>query len=463
MRRAALPVLALALLAACTQLVPAPDRTPHASTPTGLATSAPASPAVAPRSLRKPSGDVRALTGTVAIDATYALRKADARLLSNNGAGALVVGASLLSEGGNGVIANNAGNLLGEGGANVISDLGAAYHVLETAPSPTPGAVLPAGGMRLAAYGLLDGKPLSLGQDDAGKPVQAVLTRPDGGYTIYLPAGITTNVRLEATVPRHDDPRLAYNGLVSAAAATRSLDEDVSNGATFVRGVVFAEMIADYTIGVAAPDRPSPTPAFAGTPPPEIVESNVQRDRWQKKLIAIGFPKLDEATRRAAARRSADAVLAHVDLDAIMIVPGDHYQGPVRPALVALDDILKQVRELTAKQFQAATAAGQDPIEVFSSKPYVQRANARDHTTYRIERPSDLPALMLTAVVTNTSLTEAERQQEILALLVDLELDADVTTELATIVKACEDAIFDTLYHRGNQAIDDAVAAIGPL
>jgi hypothetical protein len=136
------------------------------------------------------------------------------------------------------------------------------------------------------------------------------------------------------------------------------------------------------------------------------------------------------------------------------------YKGPARPALAALDEVLRQVRELIAARFADLAAAGQDPAAVFSGKPYVLRANQRDGTTYRIERPSDGPAFILQAIVTNAGVTAQERQVEVLEVASDIGLDADATAILAGVYDAFAAALFGTLYDQGPAAVDAAIQAL---
>ena len=166
MKRIFVPILSAAVLLAAT------------ASPAPVATTRPASsPTTGPvdHSLHAPSGQAHAVTGTVQLDAGYAVGQGvasvsagvlafgnAAALVANNG-GNLIAnnGGSLLSNNGGSVVSNNGGTLISEAGGALISEAGGAWRLLAD-QAPALGTLLPAAGMVLEVRDVDTGQPVAL-------------------------------------------------------------------------------------------------------------------------------------------------------------------------------------------------------------------------------------------------------------------------------------------------------------
>lgn len=460
--RRSLVVFAASLLAlgACTQ-APTPVK-PRGSKAPEVARASASPGQAAPAGLQKPAGEFTTLSGTIAIDASYAAKTAGARLIGDNGGSAIAVGATVLS--------NNGGNLISDTGGSLVGNNSSSFGLLADA-QPSLGQILPAAGMAVRVYSLLDGQALSLGADEAGKPVYEVLSRPDGSYTLYLPAKANLNVRVEARVAQKEEDRLRYGALVRPDVAALAIDEDVNTIMGYVRGIFLGEVEEAYLDPQVQKGSSQRRLLDLGAEvmqhyPPEVRKKVVDGStRWGLALWTAGWEKLDDEGKRKAARLSTDAIMAHIDFSDITTTPGK--DGKSRLALDVLVGDARNTREGVTATMQRLQAEGQDPVAYFAQRDYIRRANDRDGKVYEIRRPSDVPAFLLNAIHTNDKLTLVQRGEELNLIYAsgdlgrgDADSDGDVSFKATT---AIFNRILSVVYLEGPEAIDDAADAIRPL
>lgn len=367
-----------------TSLTVPPGETPAPSAAPSLApTAAPVLATPAP----VPAGKTVSLGGLVSIDASYLLSNngsgltSKAKLLSDNGGSVLIVGNSLVS--------NNAGGLISDSGGGLISDSGGGltaktkYTLLDAgAEASVPlGEILPVGGMEVTVISLATGKPIDL-LDTNGKPFYPIYSDIHGKYVAPVPESQKDNVLIVARVPESQDPRLKYAQVVSATASRDiPIDADHANTSSQIRRTFTSQLNEMMT--TLDPVR------FAT----ELVPSTNFPPQFQLPITEMVL-KLGEAARqagidkappevaRAIAAQIADAVLAHVDLEAITLDPSlvTMWPGPVEPAVAATTDITRQAREAARRKMR-------DNADFFKTQPYVIIANSL--------RPPDRPAQIL--------------------------------------------------------------------
>lgn len=396
MRRAFQPTLAIALLAlvACGPSVgkPAARATSKPTGVTSTATPRPASPSPgptpthpptatpAPVLLARPTGEVKLIAGVVRIDATYALA-AGAKLVSNNGAAVLSAGGTL--------VANNSGNLVSNNGGAILSDHGTGYRL--TQADAKAGEILPAAGMVVTVRSLADGELLPLGTDPAGQPVYEVLTNALGGFELYLPAN-TATLLVETRFPKAtgkaaSDPRLAYDLVSDVASDKLVIDEDTALVTRYARQA-WTETILKFCLveDSAGLVREISTDASYK----EVMIQTIADFRAIAK--ETGLDKAPEASARAAAARISDALIARVALSEIKLSSAtwSRWQGPEEPAIPALVDVLRQMREAIGAKLAV------DP-GYFAQQAYVQEVNARRAPLppYEIRKAADLNELII--------------------------------------------------------------------
>lgn len=395
------PILALAVLLNACQVTPltgptsarrtaAPDVHPSpTATPVGLGTSIPqatpsagatvfptAAPTTAPpQLLLKPSEPVTAMTGRIALDASYMVAAGAGNVISHNG-GLIVAagGGNIVAAGGGNIVAAGGGNIVAAGGGNMVAagggnalPTGDRYHLLLSPPAPTAaplkaGDVIPAAGMALTARSLRTGEPLPLGVDAQGNKVYAIYTNAEGGYSIYLPASEAGNVLLEATVPGTADKRLDYALIAdtrTASAATPDpaaptpsygnvLDDDTRLTTQYIRtsltgrlAEIFISPNTEALIARIAND-------FTSAPLPIRTGIGTFVSTYRTAAIASGLSAATPAEAEIVASRCVEILLANSDLNSVMCGP-DTYTNwqdqPVAPALQEMTQVLTHGRK----------------------------------------------------------------------------------------------------------------------
>jgi len=412
-----------------------------ATSPSPVVASSPATLAPAPLAkLAKPLTASRTLAGVVRIDAGYAISAGSARLISNNGGTALGAPGAALLEGAGNLIANNGGGLVGNNGGALISDNGGALisdsggtlisdkggtviannaaglvskRQLLQAPAasaasassaPAPGAVLPAGGLVVAVMSLRTGLYYPLGQDAAGKPVYAVLTNAQGGFEVYPPADagpLLVVARFpEEAAGAQADPRLAYDLLQDQVAtgapapADVVVDEDTSQVTRYVR-TACAGTFQKFTL---TDDVEQTVANISKDAPPALREPLNGLVREMRQISAeVGLDKAPPAVTGAVATRMADVLLSYMGIDNVTLsrLYWPEWTGPEEPAIPALVDIMRRVREGTNTRFAA------DP-GFFAALPEVVEANAllpADAPRWTMRKPADLNDFVVRAIV----------------------------------------------------------------
>jgi hypothetical protein len=226
LRRLTTSLLLALTLPAC-QPGAAPPRAKASTVPTHSAASeAPA--AAAPDLLVAPAGDNRALSGTIALDATNLVATGGGNVISNDGSSLVAQGGgNLLVEAGNAVISNDGSSLISQDGAGLITNDGGSLITndggsfrLMQAPSA---ALTPVGGMEIRMFRLDTGEPLALGKDKAGKDVMAIASNRRGDFKVFLPADLDANVLIRATSA---NGKQVFQVLARPGQEGRVVDED---------------------------------------------------------------------------------------------------------------------------------------------------------------------------------------------------------------------------------------------
>lgn len=367
--------------------------------------------APAPTKLTKPAAAaIRTLAGVVRIDAAYAIQAGEARLIANNGGTAIGAPGLALLEGAGNLIANNGGGLVGNNGGTLISDHGAMLvgkskrALLQAAPTAAPGAVLPAGGLVVAVMSLRSGRFVPIGQDGSGQPVYAILTNAQGGFEVYPPADagpllVVARFPLEASAgAAQADPRLAYDLIqgeaTDAPPADLVLDEDTSQVTRYVR-VACAGTLEKF---VLTDDVEATVQNIAKDAAPGLKEplTTLVRELRQASGEA-GLDKAGPAVTAAVAQRMTDVLLSYMGIDSVTLSPINwpEWTGPEEPAIPALIDIMRRLREGTTKRL--ATEPG-----FFDAMDEVVEANAllsTDAPRWTIRKAADLNDFVVRAIV----------------------------------------------------------------
>ena len=390
--------------------------TPLPGPPAPGATAAPqASPtaSLAPATLLKPATPSRTLTGVVRIDAAYAVSASGASIITNNGATAVAAAGQLVSNNTGNLIANNGGALIANNGGALISDRGAGYALAQAPAAPLLGTILPAAGLLVSARALGTGAMVPLGVDAAGAPVAAVLTNAAGAFELYVPAG-TERLVFEVRFPGDaaSDPRLAYDLLPANATDALVIDEDTAQVTRYVReacrGTIAKFILTDdveKTVADIADD------AAAG-----LVEPLTALVREFRGLSGeVGLDRASAADKERVAARMTDVILAHVDLESVKLTQAywPDWLGPEEPAIPALIDIMRRVREATTRTLTADAG-------FFERQAYLARANEElpeGQPPFAIRKPADLNHFLVQAfVIPNKHHTETEAVFESIAL-----------------------------------------------
>lgn len=442
--RLSLGVMVGVLLAACQLPAGAPDpkRTstpvrpaddaPRKASPTPSAPAAsPAPPALA--KLVAPAGAATPLSGEVRLDAGYMVAAGAGNILSHNGglivaAGGLNLigmdGASLVAAGAGNVISHNGGLILSQNGGqivaagagNVVGHNGSQFRLAQApdaAPTPPPGSLTAAAGVEIRVFELASGKAVALGVDAKGAPVYGVLTDAAGRYALFVPQAIAGNVLVQARVPGQADPRLAYD-LVAAPGASgfgasgfgAAVDEDTALVTRYLRRA-FARRLEAVLAKGQADEAALVSTLLAGTEAtPELAAlAGTTLKDFRDRVAAAGLPA---GRHREVTERVTDVLIGRTALaDIALDVTNTAWKGdPDEPALDAMRDILRQVRE----------AAARKPLAFFPPLEFMVKANAL--------RPAGAPELRVL------------KAADVGEVVVDAFLASDDVANLQLVVKA---------------------------
>jgi sugar lactone lactonase YvrE len=429
-RRPVIILAAMLFLAAC-RVAPPPAKAPRpaASVPVRTASDRLLEPATT-------HGHVK---GQVRIDAGYLLASRQGRLdpqglavlagdaiVSNNGAGVISNnGGSIISDHGGGLIAdpasgkltdaaealfaaadgailsNNGGAIISDHGGAIISDHGAAFGLLAAA-APALGRSLPAAGMQVLVLDLRTGRALPVGVDAAGKPVHVVLTDAAGRYELYLPDGLSPNVRVVTLPPGGTDARLVYNLVAAARQAEEAIDEGTAGASRLLR-LTFSGWLADKIRSnrdvLDVPNLQDAQLAFAILP-------------LATAAADAKVAELEPARLRRVLQATADALIAYLDLAGLETEQDEDWPAPPEPALGAVGTILNELETAAAAKLQA------DP-HAFDRRPFFLDANMRraraGKPPYVLVKPTDLSALILDEYLIPADLQQREQLRFVLA------------------------------------------------
>jgi hypothetical protein len=329
------------------------------------------------------------VSGVVRIDASYAVGAAGARLLSNNGASAVAAGSSIVANNGGNLISEHGGSLISDTGGSLISNNGGAYGLLEAA-TPKQGEVLPAAGMVLAVRDLATGELQQLGTGPQGKPVYEVLTNATGAFELYLPTSATGSLLLESRFPaatgKATDPRLQYDLVSDTPTQALVIDEDTAQVSRYARSTwksTIEKFVLTDNVDGTVRDLSQETNPLA----PQV---NAFVTEFHAEAVRVGLNLAPAAAVDAMATRIADALIARVPLSQIVLSHAiwPDWTGPEEPALPALVDVMRQVREATDAKLAASP-------QFFPQQPFLQALNAGRATPYEIRKGTDLNEILM--------------------------------------------------------------------
>ncbi|MDB5099866.1 MAG: hypothetical protein JWM80_4287 [Cyanobacteria bacterium RYN_339] len=483
-------LLALALVA-CQPTLPVPQVRASAK-PQAAASATPGVPAAdthPPSLLARPVGDVQVLAGQLQVDATYVAANAGGRIISNDGASIISTngsgiisndGASIISTNGSGIISTNGsgavgpgdvlfakggrvyaggGNVVAEGplavrgqsglgiistngsgiistnGSGIISTNGSGYR-LAAAPAPAPGRMLPAAGMRVGVMDLDTQALVPLGQDAAGRPVTAIYTDLAGRYQLYLPAGRKHNVVVVANVPDTRDLRQLYAGVSAAGATALDVDEDSSRATELLRATLVGRLyqIVSARTAEAAIAGISPSALPAGG---SAIIATLQTF-WRQAQAAGITADRPVCERQDFAQRSADRLLAHVDLASLISSQAydKDFADPPEPAIKAITEVFGMMRAAGALLLAA------DPHH-FEAGAYLEVTVPHDP----VRRPTDVATFAEQAYLYETHVGTYPQMLNLISDLARYDADGQIFhNEPQRVARRLEAAGFSILF-----------------
>ena len=337
-------------------------------------------------------------------------------LIANNGGGLVANnGGGLVANNGGGLVANNGGGLVANNGGGLTGKTKFALAEAAAAGATAGPTVLPAAGMLVAVLSLVDGAYLPLGVDRAGKPVYAVYTNAKGEFTVHLPAELAQNVLVVSAAPGSQDPRLALD-LVASSASRAPLRVDETT--TVITGYMRRSLVARLEEKV----MPDPCQPPAVTDSPSSQGFAIVALALQPELEQPAFQGLTRAARRRVLGRVADVALANVDLAAIptarSLAPRSKGEGP---AYALLAGVLADVEAKAAERLRAQA-------DYFDGRPAIQLANrAHPARPVVLRKPADVAEFIVDEFATSSD-GEVLRRAE--AVFADLGLDPALKEEL---------------------------------
>ncbi|MEB3221163.1 MAG: hypothetical protein VKS61_03700 [Candidatus Sericytochromatia bacterium] len=410
---------------------------PAASATPGLRAGVGPSPA---RGVSRPSAAHREVTGELRVDARHLLELGLGELVSNNGARAINF---------------EAGRVVANHGGGVLSNGGAALRLLQASPGgklPLLGEELPGAGLTVMAVDPLSGDRVSLGLDDGGLPVMALVTDGAGRFQAYLPPG-ERPILLMAGPGEAVDPRLHLTTLQGASGGPSTLDDD---HATATQGIRRVTRIAWRRVLDRPPEEGTPSPLAAP-------EAEARWQRIQALQRRVRDSGLSSEARDALAERLADIVLSHVDptrlvLDrSLMRVP---YDGPDETTFEACVGVLREARETAVARCRTLAGEGLEPFGYLSARPWAQAASVGRAEPWRFKRPADLVTFMSEAYLFNPDLDFPEVSARILEVMADVGGNAAPLLRLEAAIRSIEAATDRVLYVEPTGALEAVEAAI---
>ncbi|MDB5098318.1 MAG: hypothetical protein JWM80_2739 [Cyanobacteria bacterium RYN_339] len=465
--------LAALLVVACAPGAPTSTtakRATPAPTAKAAATTAPTGGA-----LKRPATGVVELAGSVLMEASYAVTVGGGKILSNNGSSILQLGnasliannggniisdngGAIISDNGGGIISDNGGGIISDNGGGIISDNGGGLtskvkRGLLADAAPTIGTVVPAAGLTLGVVDLLTGKLLTLGQDAGGRPAQAIITNSEGKYRIFVPASAKTTVRVVAVGSA--DPRLQTTLVTSHPGTADELNEDTAQVANDVRSIMGTNFFRLATRGAAEEAKDAQLMALLD--PQERVDVDNGLKQIVARYEALHVKDMPDAKRLRIAYRLADVVLAHMDLESIPSTSGK------QPAVQGLRDVLRALRVHIGEVMARQAAQGGDPSAYFAAKPYITKAEARDHVSYTIKKPADFDDFLIRGILGNPALSGLDAPLEAAKVFNDPDVRVKDENTLNTMIE-CQLSVgielFRHAYSTENPALPDMLIAL---
>jgi hypothetical protein len=386
--------------------------------------------------------------GELRVDARHVLALGLGRLVSNNGARAITFDAGLTS-------ASGAGGVVSNSGGNVVSNGGAGLRLLQASPGgelPLLGEELPMAGLTVVAVDPVSGERVPLGMDDAGLPVDTVVTDGAGGFKAYLPPG-DRPMLLMAGPGEVVDPRLHLTTIQGAGPGRTVLDDD---HAIITRNIRLVTSQA-WRRNLDAPPAEA-TLRFAAGP-----DALARRRHMVALLRRVRDAALPPEARDALAGRMADIGLGYADptrivLDrSLLLVP---YDGPDETTFEASVGVLREARELAVARCRALADEGLEPFGYLAARPWAKAANEGRAEPWTFQRPADVITFLGEAYLFNPDLEFPVVSARILEVMADLGGDARPLLRLEAAIRSIEAATDRVLYVEQTGALEAFEAAI---
>jgi hypothetical protein len=309
------------------------------------------------------------VTGTVRLDAAYAIAAAGARLARDGDTRIVRVGGTVLSNGGGQLVANNGAGLVSDG----ANRLRLPTRLLTLDDAPLSGETLPAAGVRISVRSLVTGAPLPVGATASGAHTFTLETDARGRYSVQLPAaegGIVVEGRIpDASGQLAQDPGLTYDMCPPHDAAEVTLDEDTTAACRLLWQLLFNVL---HDAMRDAPDGLHRRAELGAQQPLQPLTQAATRAG-----LAGGPP----ARLEAVAARCAEAIIGGADPWRVRVA-GDGSAG----AMEQFVTLLRRTRE-------AATVKTREAPTALTSWPVLAAANAAREPgkpAWTLRKPADV-------------------------------------------------------------------------
>ncbi|MFN3430747.1 MAG: hypothetical protein ACK46X_12420, partial [Candidatus Sericytochromatia bacterium] len=230
----------------------------------------------------------------------------------------------------------------------------------------------------------------------------AVLTNNKGEYQVRIPESETGNVRLIAAVPGKtakdpvlDNPKLQYALLTNPASAESAnlIDEDTALVSHFMR-LGFADRLDDLLKAQTVEQWEQELDNWMSQQSSKDLLLPLIKGMSTGMLNAKTYELSDEK-RQELALRLADSVMYYTDFAKAKIDQTDKEYAhlPVEPAVGAMRDMLKQLREGANRKYGGNLAA-------FAENDFVQEINKIRKVPYTFVKSTDIGDFAVTETMT---------------------------------------------------------------
>jgi hypothetical protein len=350
------------------------------------------------------------LSGSIQIDAAYAIAHTQGTLLEGPdgrflGAGKGVTGqgfglisnngAGLVSNNGSGIISDNGGNIIANNGSSVVAQNGGRiantgpYRLAGANVALAPGTALRAAGMLITASSLRTHTPLAVGQDANGHDVFAIYSNLAGHYTVYIAPSEANNVLVTTQVPEAHDRRLTYPVILAVNTGAHSLDEQSATVTKLLRAILINRMI-----GYIRLESPSSLGGASDSSVGTLLGPFFSRVQDAAKRSHTATLSTEQAT--ALCESMADEALAEAKLEEAKILPGGKWnRSPDESAYIGLTSVLNDIAAHAGKTLASDPKSLDDLIGQFEALKAKKRASdpfvaATPDIAFTIAKPADV-------------------------------------------------------------------------